>query len=289
MAFSNKLFSRILNILIVALLAQTVLAQSLQERSDKIRAALDAGNATTALAELRALKSANATAFELNNFDYLLARLLERSGDQAGSSSGYQSVVSRRSLLSQYALWHLSQIARSTGDLVLERERLRPLIVAAPTSLLRDAATIRLAESFSESTDYAAAVSTLRPLTQSKNATLARQALRLSGEAYLHAGKSNEVREVFNRLVSSMPDGSRPDDFALAAMRGLDALDKQESTRSLSLSEAEHLQRANVYQFNRDFAGARAHYVAVADNFAQSANVPDALYQIGRGFYQEGN
>jgi tetratricopeptide (TPR) repeat protein len=51
-----------------------------------------------------------------------------------------------------------------------------------------------------------------------------------------------------------MPDASRPDDFALEAVRQLDALD---NNSPVLFSEADHLLRASVYQFNRDFAGAR--------------------------------
>jgi soluble lytic murein transglycosylase-like protein len=46
--------------------------------------------------------------------------------------------------------------------------------------------------------------------------------------------------------------------------------------------------RASVYQFNRDFAAARVHYEAVVQQNPQSPTIPNALYQIGRGLYQEG-
>ena len=51
------------------------------------------------------------------------------------------------------------------------------------------------------------------------------------------------------------------------------------------LSEAEHLLRASVYQFNRDFDAARRHYLAVVERYPQSPTVANALYQTGRGFY----
>ena len=51
------------------------------------------------------------------------------------------------------------------------------------------------------------------------------------------------------------------------------------------LSDAEHMLRASIYQFNRDFDGARLHYLAVIDKDPRSGTVPNALYQIGRGFY----
>ena len=231
------------------------------------------------------LKAADPKTFAVNNYDYLMGRLLDRSGDRSESASSYQAVISRRSLLSQYALWHLAQQSRAMGDLVLERERLRQLIVSAPASVLLNAATLRLAESFSESKDYAAVIPVLRPLIESKTTAVARQALMMTGEALAKAGKQNEAADVFNRLLASMPDPSRPDDFALAAVRGLDVM----GSAATQLSDTDQLRRANIYQFNRDFAGARIHYLAVIDDTADSTSAPEALYQVGRGFYQEGN
>ena len=164
-----------------------------------------------------------------------------------------------------------------------ERESLQQLIAAAPSSLLFDAATLRLTESFFESGDFAASANSAKPLTQSKNISMAREGSALMGLAYLKAGKTTEARDAFARLVMQMPDASRPDDYALEAVRQLDILDKN----SPQSSEAELLLRASVYQFNRDFAGARVHYQAVVDRFPQSTTVPNALFQIARGLYNE--
>lgn len=259
-------------------------AQSLQEQSKAIRTQVESGNAKDAVTNLRSLKKSDSAAFALNNFDYLLGRLLEQKGDRGGASSSYKSVLSRRSVLSEYALWHLAQLARKTGDLVLERERLRHLIILAPSSLLREAASIRLAESYSDSKDYLSVVSTLRPLTESKKVSLARQALMLTAQAYAKAGRTNDARDVFIKLVATIPDSTRPDDFALAAVRGLDALD---ISSPANVPEADHWQRASIYQFNRDFGGARVHYLAIVSQFPQSSNVPESLYQVGRGLYQQ--
>ena len=213
MSSKIKLVSRALCFLLGVFSAQTILAQSLQaqslqDRADKIRSTVDNGNLQIAVDELLSFKHADAPAFALNNYDYLLARLSEALGDRAASSSGYQALVARRSLLTQYGLWHLAQLARSSGDLVQERERLRQLIFSGSTSLLRDAATMRLAESFFESTDYTGAAETLRPLTESKKTTVARHALARMAEAYLGGGKRAEARELFTRLVTQMPDAS---------------------------------------------------------------------------------
>ena len=97
-------------------------------------------------------------------------------------------------------------------------------------------------------------------------------------------GKNAEARDVFTKLVMQMPDASRPDDFALEAVRQLDSLEKGHRA---NLTEAEHLLRASVYQFNRDFAGARFHYQTLIDRFPQSTTVPNATFQIARGLYLE--
>ena len=62
------------------------------------------------------------------NQDYLLGRKAEASGDVTTATANYQAVVQRNALLKEYALWRLARIARATGDLVLERERLQRLV-----------------------------------------------------------------------------------------------------------------------------------------------------------------
>ncbi|HKV33613.1 MAG TPA: tetratricopeptide repeat protein, partial [Pyrinomonadaceae bacterium] len=216
------------------------------------------------------------------NQDYLLGRKAEASGDVATATANYQAVVQRNALLKEYALWRLARMARTTGDLVLERERLQRLIATAPNSLLYETAALRLAESFFESGDFEAAANSAKPIASSKNVPVAREAAALMGTAYVRAGKTAEARDVFTKLVMQMPDASRPDDFALVAVRELDALDK-----SATLTEAEHLLRASVYQFNRDFASARVHYQTLIDRYPQSGTIPNATFQLARGLYNE--
>ena len=257
----------------------TALAQS----ADPIIAAVEAEDWQTARSEISKVRAANEGLFRDKNYEYLLGRIAERTGDTATAVANYQAIANNNSKLKEYALWRLAKIARATGDLVLERERLQQLIATAPSSLLFDAATLRLSESFFESGDFAAAASSGKPLTLSKNIAIAREGAALIGLAYLRAGKTTEARDVFARLVMQMPDASRPDDYALEAVRQLDALEKN----SPLSSEAEHLLRASVYQFNRDFAGARVHYQAVIDRFPQSPTLANATFQIARGLYNE--
>src|ERR1043165_6732622 len=101
------------------------------------------------------------------NQDYLLGRKAEAAGDIAAATASYQAVVSRNSILKEYALWRLARIARATGDLVLERERLQQLVAAAPNSLLYEAAFLRLSETFFAGGDFAAAANNAKTLTQS--------------------------------------------------------------------------------------------------------------------------
>ncbi|MBA3766907.1 MAG: hypothetical protein H0W99_07945, partial [Acidobacteria bacterium] len=96
-------------------------AQTPRERHERIRASVESGDYGTALNQLDQLRSANPAIFTVNNYDYLLGRLSERRGDTATAAAAYQAVAARHSLLSQYALWHLAQFARSTGNLLLER------------------------------------------------------------------------------------------------------------------------------------------------------------------------
>jgi soluble lytic murein transglycosylase-like protein/TolA-binding protein len=182
-------------------------------------------------------------------------------------------------------LWRLARIARATGDLVLERERLQRLVATAPNSLLYETAALRLAESFFESGDFESAATSAKAVALAKNIAVAREAQTLMGTAYVRAGKTAEARDAFTKLVMQMPDASRPDDIALTAVRELDALDKSAGTPNLT--EAELLLRASVYQFNRDFAGARVHYQTLIDRFPQSGTVPNASFQLARGLYNE--
>ena len=215
----NKRCCLVASSLFLILLAQATHAQSARERHERVRAAIDGSDYSTAITELQSWRSAEPMTFTLNNYDYLLARLSERRGDAATASANYQKVLARNSLLSQYALWHLAQLARATGDLTLEREKLRQLIATAPTSLLRDAAMARLGQSFYESGDYASAIQTLRPRSSANGNSSAREALALIGEAYLKSGQKDAARDAFNNLVTQLPNPSQPDDFALAGVR----------------------------------------------------------------------
>ena len=268
------------SLLLLLALAFPVAAQS----PDRVVAAVESQDWQAARSEIDKLRASNGALFREKNYEYLLGRIAEKTGDVASATNSYQTIASNDSRLKQYALWRLAKLARATGDLILERERLQQLVATAPSSLLYEAASLRLSESFFESGDYQAAANSAKALTLSKTTSVARKGAALMASSYLKAGKTAEARDVFTKLVMQMPDASRPDDFALEAVRQLDLLDKGSSAK---LSEADHLLRASVYQFNRDFAGARFHYQSIIASFSQSSTVPNATYQIARGFYLE--
>lgn len=282
--------------------------QSSEERHALILRLAGGDDPSGAVAELLRLRAERPELFAANNYDYLLGRTAERAGDPATAAAAYQEVVGRGSVLRQYALWRLSQIMRATGNLFMERLYLQELGLAPGDLLLRPAAGRRLARSHFESGNHAASIALLGgrrfsvagpdppsedlleklPLTGEETP---REDLVLLGRAYQRTGKTDRAREVFEGLIENTPDPDRPDDFALAGAKGLDnmsARPKEDPDLTVpQLSAEEHLRRAGIYQFNRNFARARLHYEAVVSNHPDHRRVPEALYQIGRGHVQE--
>ena len=295
---SNAFFFLLLTVFSLNLFAQTP-----AETHQKILQAVESRDYQTAASELEALKKTDEKIFGLNNYDYLLARIAGKRGDAASAAANYQAVVNRNSVLSEYALWHLAQIARSSGNLLLERAILQEILTIAPDNLMNDAVKIRVARSFFEGKNYDTAIrhfSSLQKLTGNQKAAANtqtpfettprfRENLVFLGESYLQSGKTAEAREIFAKLINNQANPAQPDDFALAGARGLDRLETgAEFGKTVAAStDLNHLQRASIYQFNRDFANARLHYLAIIKNHPASGIVPDALYQIGRGYVQE--
>jgi soluble lytic murein transglycosylase len=282
--------------------SSTAFAQTLSERHQKIRAAVEERNYATAAQELQDLRRENVQVFLLNNYDYLLGRIAENRRDVATAAASYQSVVKRDSILKEYALWHLAVLMRGNGSLNLERIYLQQLLTAAPQSLLKETVLSRLARSYFESGDYAAAVQSLKSNVQSQTVSeskatnqqpaarnpqiVDREKLALLGQALQKSNQILEAKDVFTKLISNLPNPAQPDDFALAAARGLDeiysAKPEDFGKRAPQLPDHEHLRRALVYQFNRDFAHAQLHYGAIVERYPNSPNKPDAFLQLGR-------
>ena len=306
---SHAALSRVF--LFLLLFSAAISAQDLSVFQNRISEAVAAKDYQNAALELRNLESADKKVFTLNNYDYLLARVAEKQGDFGTATAYYQAVAARQSILSEYAVWHLSQIFRASGNLFLERIHLRKLLLLAPESLLTDAANGRLTRSHFESKDYETAIGLIengkwKTENEEKNRTQNsgqktadqkpkiedRELLVLLGQAYLQSGKTSEASAVFTQLINNFPNVGQPDDFALAAAKALDEIAVGKDNFGVNappLADAEHFRRAQIYQFNRSFAAARLHYQAIIQNHPASGYVADALFQIGRGFMQERN
>ncbi len=290
---------RFLTIFIATLfLAVFVPAQSPEDLARSIRTALDDGNYLAAINTLEDFKKTDPRVFEYNNFDYLLGRLAQKTGDHAKAMAAFEAVDSRASGLSSYALWHLAAIARDTGNLPLERIYLQKILIE-PESILFFAASNRIARSYFESRDFPQAIRLLKNSLAAGNSSqnipnkpsglISHENLALLGKALAGNGQPNEAGPVFTRLINEITDPAQPDDLALAAVKGLEALEPANAVGPpASLSDTELLRRAWICQFNRDFRDARRYYQAILTQFPQSGIAPDAAFQIGRGYVQEG-
>src|SRR6185295_14270719 len=151
-------------LLLTTLIAGTAGAQNLQAKANDIRAAVDAREFERAESLVRELRANDQPAFTRNNYDYLLARLLERRGARSEASALYLVTLERSSILAQYSLWHLSVLAKNSGDLALERQYITRLLVSYPMSAVAPRARERLIDSHLESGDNRAAIDLLKPL-----------------------------------------------------------------------------------------------------------------------------
>jgi len=91
-----------------------------------------------------------------------------------------------------------------------------------------------------------------------------------------------------NALAVQLPaTGAQLRDNELAQVRRLDREGRGADGKLIQLSSAEHLRRANVYMTNRAFAEARTHWQMILERYPKDANVPAALYGMGRSHAQE--
>lgn len=259
----------------------TANAQIRPEQHAQLRAALERDDERTAETLLREMKKAAPEAFAQNNYDYLLARLLMRRDANIEANQLLQSVVARNSVLASYALWHQAEIARVGGNAKEEQRLLQrflsPQSGAPADHLYRERAIQRLGESYFRGGQYQSVISLLRG-----SASVRRDYLALIGEAQAALRQNDAARASFESALA----GTAQDDTSLRAARGLDRINELEGAM---LSEAEHLRRARIYQFNRYFGDARKHWLAVVSQFPQSPKRSEALFQLGRGYFLEDN
>ncbi|MEO5859549.1 MAG: transglycosylase SLT domain-containing protein [Pyrinomonadaceae bacterium] len=261
--------------------------QTASQRFEAVRESIERYEYTNAIEELKAIETQQTSLFQSNGLDYLTARLYQRIGDASQSSGYFQKVRARNSILREYATWHLSTITRGSGNLAGERILLLDLITDRPGSLLANAARRRLAESYFESKDFNAAIASLENFPGSGQRP--RDLEMIYARALLFKNEKDLARQKFESVISSTSNPAQPDDLALESVKAIDLIEVGSARfgkEVAKLSDYEHLKRASIYQFNRDFADARLHYLAIVDSHPASGLVPDALYQIGRGYTQ---
>jgi len=250
-------------------------AQTLKEQHTRLRAALDRNDQTAAESLLRGMMDSDPDAFARNNYDYLLARLLENRGAEA--ETFFLRVVNRNSPLAGYALWRLAEIQRARGASSEEQKLLQKFTSQYGDHLLRERAIHRLSDSYFKTGQYQNAIDTLRLIAGPRRDTLA-----VIGEAQFAMRQTASAKQTFESVLAN---GSM-DDASLRACLGLDRISDAEANM---LTEAERLRRARTYQFNRYFTDARKHWLALLGDYPQSAKRNEALFQIGRGYFLDNN
>ncbi len=261
----------------------------------QIKQAVESRQYAAAIAELLKLRASDESGFAAGDYDYLLGRMAEKNGDLGLAAASYQSAASRDSQLRPYAWMRLSRMARSTGNVMLERIYLNQILTFSPDALVAKSALSRLARSNFESDSYAETIALLtspRLFSNSQGSSGSEAALRdikaLLAESYYRNGDAQRARENFNDLLDSTPNQTQPDDVALIAVRNLDLLDGgNREEEAPQLAESEYVRRAWVYQFNREFEPAKLHYEALISRHPSGTYAAEAVFQIGRGFAQQ--
>ena len=182
--------------LLVVLLIAASSAINAQSANDPVRTAVEQGNWSTVKTETAKLRASDPNSFTAKNYDYLLSRASEQTGDSAGAASGYQSVVARNARLAEYAFWHLSRMARATGDLTQEREHLRRLVASSTGDAdghLLTTAIVTLVDLVAKRVPPTAAVSSLTELVSRRVPESQYLSLRSEVEQDILAGRAPDV------------------------------------------------------------------------------------------------
>src|SRR5712692_8573329 len=187
-------------LLLISAFSMTAEAQNLQAKANDIRAAMDARDFERAESLVRQFRSSDPSAFTSNNYEYLLARLLERRGARSEAPALYLGLLNRNSILNQYSLWHLALLAKQSGDLALERQYLTRVLVSYPSSAVAIRARERLIDSHFESGDYRATIMLLKPLASAAGVK-GRSAMARLGEAFAKFRAAESARAGYSQFA----------------------------------------------------------------------------------------
>lgn len=224
-------------ILVVLFCVGSSLSQNVSETEKNISQAVESRNYDIALTELQKFRMSDDAAFIAKDYDYLLARTAELKGDLAIAIATYRAVADRNSVLKPYALKHLAQIARSTGNLLLERIYLNEIRMFSPDSLAAKGAVYRLARNGFESGNYTESIATVGGIASTDQTSgkpaIDREIKALLAEAYFRSGQIQPAKDTFIALLDSVPNAAQPDDIALLAVKDLDVIDGGEKGKRL--------------------------------------------------------
>lgn len=100
----------------------------------------------------------------------------------------------------------------------------------------------------------------------------------VSPDPYFYLGLTSAVAALESQSSS---------DASLAAVRRQDNEARNAQGRLSRLAPEEHLRRASVYHSNRAFQEARDHWQALMNYYPEHPRIPEALFGMGRSFFQE--
>jgi soluble lytic murein transglycosylase len=247
----------------------------------RIQKAVDDRRYADALRDLARFASAAPQLYTVNNYDYLRARLLHRTGDLAGARTLYEQVMQRPGgqMFAPYCLKYLAELARQevqSGNRAASREEQRWLTELMQRFGIHPAARssrLRLAESYATTGQLDRAIALYRQMASQSREYEARLGVLLR-----RVGQEAEAQALFRRLLATGKD-----DAALLAAEQLDA---QGDT---TLPPAQRLARARLYLANRHTEGAKRHFRALVEQVPAIPERPEALWSLGRAFFIEEN
>ncbi len=110
--------------------------------------------------------------------------------------------------------------------------------------------------------------------------------IRVDTSSNMSASDGNVAVEFYNPDAIVLSADEQSED-ALAATRNMDKMGRDAGGQLAKLPPSEHMRRAALYQANRAFDEARAHWQALIARYPNDPNVPAADFGIGRTLFQE--
>lgn len=254
--------------MVLPLSAQTA-KLSIASQHAQIQEAMARRTYQVAIRLLDELKKAEPELYQLNNYEYLRARLADWTGDGATAIQLYRTVAEQKSKLSPFAMRHLAELQHERKDFKNEQVYWQLLRTSYPNSPAAKGTLGKLAESYEHSGNYRAAASVYQNISTTDREILGKTALALR-----KADKADAARLIFQRLLQTGKD-----DQGLLAAENLDELGGE------TLTETDHLARGRLFLKNRHAEGAIRHFQTIVRQYPACKQMPEVLFGIGRAHY----